>query len=244
MSYLVNQLVSGLVYKVMNSELRKWPYPHIVVEDWLPLDLWLDLASTWPEEKMAPIAEVRNLTSYKNRRCSRDQVDLGDHWDALTQAVMSAYFAEAMMDKFTIPASAMPHVHSDTLLIEDGPGYAIGPHTDSPAKILSMLAYFQDWENRKPRNDTLGTSIYWTPTGRTCVGGPHHNRDDPAWDFQEVYRVPYEPNTMVCFLKTDNSFHGVEPVPEGANRRVFLWNLRKRPKDARAVLPPEAAAST
>lgn len=237
----MTDLLSSMMYKILNSQLRQWPYPHIVVEDWLPHHLWYRLAETWPSEKMAPIADVRGVGGYQDRRCSRDQIDLGEHWDALTEAVMDLRFAAAMMDKFTIPDSALPHVVRDTLLIEDGPGYAIGPHTDSPAKVLSMLAYFMDWE--KELRPDLGTSIYWTPTGRTCIGGPHHNRNDPGWGFEEVCRVPYYPNTMVCFLKTDNSFHGVEPVPEGANRRVFLWNLRKRPKDASSVSDTPAPAA-
>jgi hypothetical protein len=55
-----------------------------------------------------------------------------------------------------------------------------------------------------------------------CSGGPHHPRDS----FTRVTTAPYLPNSLFGFIRTDNAFHGVEPVTDaGVQRDLLLYNL-------------------
>jgi hypothetical protein len=105
----------------------------------------------------------------------------------------------------------------ECLLIRDVAGYHIGPHTDSPQKVITVLFYL-------PSDESLvgaGTSIYVPrDSSFTCEGGPHYE----AKDFVINYTMPFKPNSAFAFLKSNNSFHGVEPC-EGT-RDVLLYDIR------------------
>ena len=111
--------------------------------------------------------------------------------------------------------------HHEALLIRDSEAYELGPHTDSPAKVVSFLYYLPE------RSDTpfLGTSIYKPkdPSYR-CPGGPHH----PFALFDRLTTMPFLPNTLFGFVKTNNSFHGVEPVTAGYQRDILLYDIKTR----------------
>ena len=116
----------------------------------------------------------------------------------------------------------LQRVSREVKLLRDRRGYALGPHTDGPNRIASIMFYLPADESRAG----LGTTFYRPkdPSFR-CPGGPHHRFED----FELVRSVPYVPNAMVCFLKTDWSFHGVEPVEAAGTRRDSLsLTLRAR----------------
>jgi len=78
-----------------------------------------------------------------------------------------------------------------------------------------------------PRNANridLGTSLYAPkdPSFR-CAGGPHYDHGR----FDRITTLPYKPNTMIAFPKTDDCFHGVEPVEgERARRDILFFDLK------------------
>ena len=97
----------------------------------------------------------------------------------------------------------------------------IGPHTDHPERIFSLLFYLPEASS----TEELGTSIY-IPKDKsfTCEGGPHYNRNF----FKRVATMPYKQNSLFVFPKTINSFHGVEELmDEGVNRRLIIANFRE-----------------
>lgn len=69
----------------------------------------------------------------------------------------------------------------------------------------------------------------------TCPGGPHH----PFECFLRVATMPYLPNTLFAFLKTHNSFHGVEPIKEaGIRRDLLLYDIKVQdPPELRRQAP-------
>ena len=113
-----------------------------------------------------------------------------------------------------------PHFYDEALLVQDYTTYSLGPHTDSPTKVLSFLFYL-------PADDSLahlGTSIYVPKDPRfTCPGGPHH----PFEMFDRMMTMPFLPNTLFAFMKTQNSFHGVEPIQKaGVRRDLLLYDIK------------------
>lgn len=106
-------------------------------------------------------------------------------------------------------------------LVRDTQNYKIGPHTDAPWKVLSLLFYLPPDDSKKD----LGTSIF-VPRDREfrCAGGPHY----PFPPFEEVGRAPFLPNTCLGFWKTDQSFHGVHPIAVPVRRDVLLYNIYQK----------------
>ena len=113
----------------------------------------------------------------------------------------------------------LPEMHAEALYTYDRTTYSLGPHTDSVKKVLTLLIYL-------PNDDSmsnLGTSIY-VPKDPTfvCAGGPHHDFDK----FMLAKTAPFKPNTLFGFFKTNNSFHGVEPIQESIRRDLLIYDVQ------------------
>jgi len=100
----------------------------------------------------------------------------------------------------------------------------MGPHTDSPKRFISMMIYLPDNND----HSNLGTSIYRPKQqGFTCEGLVHHSYGSA--DFEEHYKAPYIPNSCFVFLKTNNSFHGLEALPNDYLRDTICYTLKHAP---------------
>ena len=55
----------------------------------------------------------------------------------------------------------------------------------------------------------------------TCSGGPHYKKEN----FNLVYTAPFKDNSAFGFVKTNNSFHGVEKVKKTSNRWLLLYDI-------------------
>jgi hypothetical protein len=74
-------------------------------------------------------------------------------------------------------------------------------------KVVVLLIYLAPDES----GAHLGTSLYRPKDpGFTCHNSTHH----PFEDFISVKTAPYKPNSMLAFVRSDVSFHGVEPLSE------------------------------
>jgi hypothetical protein len=60
-----------------------------------------------------------------------------------------------------------------------------------------------------------------------CPGAPHYHREK----FDKMVAMPFAPNSLFVFTKTNNSFHGVEPVGDPDCRRwLLLYDIHMREK--------------
>ena len=102
-------------------------------------------------------------------------------------------------------------------LCRDFGGYSIGPHTDGRKDTKTVLFYL-------PKDDSqphLGTSVY-VPKDKvlTCDGSKHHEFDL----FDKLFTAEYKQNTCFGFIRSDNSFHGVETSTNERNLlQVSVW---------------------
>lgn len=90
-----------------------------------------------------------------------------------------------------------------------------GVHTDMPDELFAMLLYF-----RPPDDQIAGGNfeLYrWKPgVARHFVG-----RDVDSCDAEFVGMVEYKPNTLVAFVNSGMSLHGVSPrAPSNISRRL------------------------
>ena len=100
-------------------------------------------------------------------------------------------------------------------------GCSVSPHCDAHWKLGSHIFYL---------NDEASWDSSWG--GATLMlddEGALEYSSAPAFeDFQTSYACPPVGNRSVLFLRTDHSWHGVQPLqcPEGELRRVFIIEYR------------------
>lgn len=239
------------LYQVANAPLREHPFPHILVEDVFEPDFYRLLQENLlPVELMRPIREVRKLgKKYSDARyvfpVARDAIEAlpgtqRAFWTAFSAWLLALPFAQVLFSKFAVGIDRRfgqreRTLRNEALLVDDRTTFSLGPHSDAQTKVITVLFYLPADASRPH----LGTSIYAPrdPAFR-CPGGPHHAFED----FDRVKTMPYLPNTMFAFLKTDTSFHGVEPVRDEAYRRnLLLYDIHCNREDLdRAEDRPQA----
>jgi hypothetical protein len=227
-----------VLYQIANAPMREYPYAHIYVENVFPDDFYAALRANWPDPSaltcLGDTGRVpkgayleRFVMPFKPAEIAKLPADRRAFWTEFAEWMLTQRFLTAMIDRFE------PYVKerfgddiyrcefaADSLLVRDLTNFSIGPHTDAPHRLLSMLFYCPDNDALKH----LGTSIYvpCDPDFR-CAGGPHH----PHAKFRKVMTMEYRPNSLFAFIKNDHSFHGVEPISDAnVQRDILLYDIR------------------
>ena len=213
------------------ARLAAEPFPYFQVEDVFPQAFYDRLLGALPPlEAYAPLAETGTLTvagAYAQRYVV-DLRELAPHsafWTEALAWLAGERLATAILDKFDAawrerfgPDTKIGY-RVDLRLVRDFTSYSIGPHTDAPQKLVSLLFYLP----ADARLRALGTSVYRPrdPSFR-CEGGPHYGFEA----FERTFTAPFLPNSLLGFPKLSRSFHGVEPIAdEEVERNLLLYNL-------------------
>jgi hypothetical protein len=240
-----------VLYEIANAPIREYPYAHIYVENIFPHDFYAQLRANWPDPSaLISIADTgrvakgaypeRFVMPFKAEEIDKFAADRRPFWQELASWLITQRFLTAMIDKFEPYAKErfgddlyQCDFEYDSLIVRDLTNYSIGPHTDSPSRLLSMLFYCPPDEKHKH----LGTSIYVPrDPGFRCKGGPHY----PHQLFHKVRTMEYKPNSLFAFIKSDRSFHGVEPIgDQGVLRDILLYDVRVSPPGVGAQ-PPQS----
>ncbi len=228
---------SQLLYKVANAPIQLFPYPHILVHDIFPQDFYAELRSHLP-----PASAYKSLkalgrvgSGYPDTRSVMpftpgDVATLPEpyrtFWNNFGGWFLGGPFGRTVLQKFASLLAqrfenpiAVDYLH-ESLVIQDRTTYSLGPHTDTPAKVISFLFYLPA-DASMPH---LGTSMYLPKDPSfTCPGTAHHSFDK----FNRLLTVPYVPNTLFGFMKTPNAFHGVEPIADpDIERALLLYDIK------------------
>ncbi len=202
------------------AEVVAEPYPHYYLEQVFPEDYYRELLRHLPESAVYEnLFEVTTLKLDHFRH--RDQRDFNEGWTKALPAGLREFWedfnrwflgpelAQAVLDSFSAQLGGdkkpLPEVAVESQLIRHRAGYFLGPHSDLYTKLVVLLIYLAPDESASH----LGTSLYVPKEpGFHCPAGTHHQFED----FVRVKTVPYRPNSLLAFLRSDISFHGVEPL--------------------------------
>ena len=226
-----------VLYKIANAPINLFPYPHIYVRDVFPPDFYRELRAHLPPTGAYKDLKALNRVgaNYPDTRLvmvvTPESVQAlpepsRSFWGVVAQWMLGGAFGQMVLSRFSelleqrFGDLRKTQFNDEALVVQDYTTYSLGPHTDSPAKVLSFLFYL-------PPDDSLahlGTSIYVPKDPRfACRGGPHYRFEM----FDRVMTMPFLPNTLFAFLKTHNSFHGVEPIQEtGVRRDLLLYDIK------------------
>jgi len=210
-------------FRLCNTALQPYPFPHFFARNVFSSDIYGQLLKALPLDSEYKSHEA---SDYNGRRFADIAPTFPFH-----DLLLSRQFTKRIVRMFGAHFPKFEgNVVPELRLIRDGQHYFIGPHTDAPWKLISLLFYLPPSDPNVPPLD-IGTSFY-TPKNPAfrCPGGPHHSFDD----FHRIHTLPFEPNSCLGFLKTDQSFHGVEPIDRPVQRDVLLWNLYSVPTEEKS----------
>lgn len=202
--------------RLRDAKVDADPFPHYFLEQVFPEDYYRELLRHLPPSDVYKnLYEVTDLKLDHFRH--RDQRDM-DHgwterlpdeqrgfWNSFNQWFMGEKLALAAMQSFGI--REIPEIWVESQFIRHRAGYFLGPHSDLYTKLVVMLLYLAPDDSA----EHLGTSLYRPKqAGFSCPHSKHY----PFEDFIRVKTAPYRPNSLLAFVRSDISFHGLEPLSE------------------------------
>jgi hypothetical protein len=253
-SGLSASLLSHFIARLRTAEVMFDPYPHYYVEQVFPTEYYRELLRHLPSS--AVYENLFTITANKlDHFRYRDQIklsegwtknlstELREFWDSFDEWFLGPELRHAVLEPFAKLLSARfgegapwPTISTLCMLVRHQAGYFLLPHSDLPSKIMAFLLYLAPDESALH----LGTSLY-RPKNRdfSCPVDKQH----PFEDFVRVKTAPYKPNSLLAFLRSDVSFHGVEPVSKqdltACNRDVIeyvIHDTKVREEELRARL--------
>ena len=226
--------------KITSSDVVTNPFPHVIVENALDEDLYLQLAECFPQELLPEANQGNAYTYYKARKALREK-KINRLWYEFIKLHTSNVFYQRFLEVFGYPLlnlhpdlekrlgkkleNLKPKVrHSskfsfsplaiDCQLARCSPvtetgkavrsqGNDAGPHIDRPVALYAGLLYF-----RLPEDNSTGgdLQLYKTVTDHPKYDNTNHVPDNMVECFRTI---PYTGNTMVFFLNSPYSIHGV-----------------------------------
>ncbi len=229
--------------------LKSKPFPFFCWDGFLPHKIYEELYNSWPNESYYGDSIFGGKKGFQKREHAKVK-DFFSHypiWKKFIGIIESQEFISDVQ-KFVRPLQ-YPHrpitslrkwIISDSkksffekLLVNEvdidwelsmyGENNFLDPHTDRMTKYVSLLLYFPhpEWK------DQYG--------GGTIMYSPKDKKYNQNWsnnyialnNMNEAHNFSYNANKLVGFIKTSNSWHGVEPIrqPSGMNRKALAINI-------------------
>lgn len=231
----------GLLYNILNTPGRAWPHRHSYCRPVFSDPYYAEMrAHLPPAEAYTPLGATGKAAAEDYGMRSGFLLDaphkarvspaVAAFWQSLFDRVLDADFAGALVDHFRDQISARlaaegadwpTEIKRDLLLVRDTNSNGVKIHTSDPKNLITLLFYLPDDDRYAP----CGTTLY-VPKVRDfrCWGGPHH----PFEAFDKVWTAPFLPNSLFLFVKTDDTFHGVEPIQiDGMRRDLMLFYIHR-----------------
>jgi hypothetical protein len=221
--------------KIGGATLQKSPFPHLVIENFFPNELYEKIMVYNPflanrGEEWLSAAASNNVTS-RTPYHARKQINfhanaafearpeaaafwndlkscfLSDPWfEGVVQKKYDEYFQLRFGDLAGEP-EFLTYFRKELFLQRHEPGYYIGPHTDIPTRVFTCIFAFASASGF----EEYGTELLAPkdPLVR-CWGNDHYAPDG----FAVKKIAPYSPNNFLLFFKTRQSFHSVKAITD------------------------------
>jgi len=227
------------------------PYPHIVVQNWLPDDVYERVIDAMP----ASVFFAHNRDEHWVVPSGVAPLYARQVWAFVANTIVGALLHGALNRKFqdticrymrgfvpTLPRDIDLTLHpSDGRIMLRRPGYYLAPHRDPKWGFVTGIVYLA----RETDNEAHGTQMYRVrddaeaPTSRVYYPEPEK--------CELVKDVPFRANTMLAFLNSEGA-HGasipIDAQPPNLERYIYQFRLGPTGKVIKRVtdlMPPEQA---
>lgn len=220
----MDEAINHAINRISHAPVRQDPFPHFYLDNVFPEQFYQELIGSFP-----PLIHYKNSHPYPERyKLSLSQAELKNlplnhrlFWSRFAKSIYSKEFLLKILDKFHEQVSKRlgpnfsDNVYPSVILTSDRDHYSISPHTDVPAKVITLLFYLPENHDQKD----LGTALY-CPKDLSFTSEGHEHYEFES--FIKIGKAPFLPNSVFGFLKTNNSFHGVEPIGKQVKGRNLL----------------------
>jgi hypothetical protein len=236
-----SRIAGHVASAIAAAPLHHDPCPHIVVDNWLPADVYRTMVAALPA-----------AVFFADRENRRQQLPVPFPlapafsqavWRIVAQDIVGGVLSDALNQKFRpevrryigtfCPAfrddAALDLHASDGRVLLRRPGYVIDPHRDPKWGFITGLIYLA----RDGDNEAYGTQLYRVrDDGEAPNANPFYV---PPSQCELVKAVPYKPNTLLAFVNSTGA-HGAS-IPADAkprNLERYVYQFRLGP-DSRAI---------
>ena len=246
-----------LVGRLRETKVDPDPFAHFCLEGVFPDQYYKQILQHLPGSSVYEnLYEVTDLKlDHFRHRYQRDlnegwtsalTPELQSFWNSFNQWFLSPELARAVLESFAEPLrprigepADWPAVSVEAQFIRHRAGYFLGPHSDLHTKLVVLLLYLAPDASA----ERLGTSLYRPKAaGFSCPDSKHYAFED----FIRVKTAPYKPNSLLAFVRSDVSFHGLEPLTENdvgnEGRDVIQYVIHDQAARAAQLRAKRAAA--
>lgn len=208
------------------QNLLREPFYTFQVNDFLPIDVYQSLWSSFPDNSWC-IGEnegntKRSLSSKRHSDLFQEFCATYPDWQALC-ALFSSHtfvdnaiqlFREALFQSYGKISQSLSVQFEFSRMPRDS---FLEPHTDLPYKMITLLLYFPEPEWQ----DSYGGHTEFYRSKDPAMASNWWNRIVPFDQVEVFRRAHFIPNQLIGFIKSDNSLHGVPPItcPVEMNRK-------------------------
>lgn len=224
-----------LLYPLLNAKKRRYPFSHLYIEPFFSSDFYAEIEEKFPSKEAFDIAaKTKNLVAgYSEKRgvlpLTKEKVgtlpeEISSFWEGVRRLLLDGHFGEAVLaffhDEVREAIKGAKLIQSAELVLDSG-GYALDVHTDHPSKLITLIFYL-------PEDDSLkeaGTALFAPKKELPKQEGYSMY---PESLFDHVATMPFVPNSLFGFVRTDSSWHGVREVQkEAIERRSLCYRIVK-----------------
>ena len=233
---ILNRALQDTLARLNRAEVKREPYSYMLFEEFYTPEIYNLIYQNLPTQQQFDDSKAigQAVEEYaKSGELARREFPLQPEYIARLEpeqraiwSALGAFFSHelfmSVLLKQLMPPATLEQLQLEKWklgpsanLVESTRGYFLGPHTDSPRKILTGILYFAA-DGSQP---DLGTAIYAADdANRVSTDGVHL----PFEGFHQVDYSPYLPNRFFAFARSDKSFHGFQRLNIRNGRRIIL----------------------
>lgn len=223
-----------VIAAVVAAPLHTDPFPHLVVEGWLPRKVYnCFIRGLPPAIFFADREDRRHRLPVPLPLAPAYSVQV---WRFMADQIVGRMLHRALSDRFggvvrdyvrsfcpSLPEDEEFTLHpSDGRILLTHPGYVITPHRDPKWGFVTSLAYLA----RNGDNEAYGTQLYRVQGDDEAPSGRPFYIDERRCEL--VKTVPFRPNTLLAFLNSRGA-HGAsipaDAQPPTLKRHVYQFRL-------------------
>ena len=236
---------------VAKAPLVAEPFPHVLVNDWLPGDVYQTMLRGLPpavffadreQSRQRMIVPFAMAPIYSRRV-----------WNFISDQIVGRMLRDALTKKFEgvvrdyVQSVCGPDSNgidlslssSDGRIMLRRPGYVITPHRDPKWGFVTGLVYLA----RSGDNETYGTQLYRVANDEEAPNDKPYYVDESRCEL--VRSVPFKANTLLAFLNSAGAHGASIPADaQPADMERYLYQFRLGPersaiKSLLAAMPAE-----
>ncbi len=202
-----------------------------------------------PKEALAPAKLTKHKLRYKIDRVGsllglpeamkktfKNFTKTVEVWSKAEEILLSESLRKTVFRKLEVDELEKKTRSKDFRIQVDVGGFTLGPHPDSPKKIVTLMLYFPKEEEEESNKKLFGTCLYTKEQYEMFADNDEGNEVSPPCEKKFLF----EPNTGYAFKVGEESYHGVDDIPPRGERRTLLinWYSTSKPVGSQSGIFP------